>query len=113
MAQHRAAPGVPAPGLLEVAQIWWDRDEVPVVTWDADGRVFALVAEAGDADDRLVLLELAAPTDDPAALARVLAEGLAACDFPPTGEQASPTRVAATLRAARVEVTPTAAWSTD
>jgi hypothetical protein len=113
MAQDRVAPGVPAPGLLEVAQIWWDRDDAPMVTWDADGRVFTLVPEAGDAGDRLVLLELAASADDPVALARVLAEGLAACDFPPTGEQASPTRVAAPLRAARVEVTPTAAWGTD
>lgn len=100
---------VPAPGLLEVAQTWWDVDAVPVVTWDAAGTTFELV-DATDGTRRLQLLRLAEPAPDPAALAATLAEGLAACDFPPTGRRASPSRVRATLRAARVAVSPAPGW---
>ena len=95
---------VPAPGLREVAQTWWDVDVDPLVTWDAAALRFTLV-DPTDATRRLRLLELAEPADDPRGLATVLAEGLAACDFPPTGDGAAPGRVRATLRAARVEVT--------
>lgn len=100
---------VPAPELLEVSQNWWDVDEVPVVSWDADGTTFELV-DPTDHARRLHLLHLAEPAPDPAALAATLAEGLAACDFPPTGERASPTRVRATLRAARTAVSPAPGW---
>lgn len=90
--------GVDAPGLREVAQVWWDLDEDPVVTWRDAGRRFVLVDAAGDHE--LVLARFADPPGDPAGMAAVLAEGLAACDFPPTGNGASVARVAATLRAA-------------
>lgn len=96
---------VPAPALVEVAQIWWDRDVVPVVTWDEDGVAYELV-DPDDPTRRLALLAVQEPPEDPRALATVLAEGLASCDFPPTGEQASPGRVRATLRAAGVDVAP-------
>lgn len=97
---------VPAPELLEVAQTWWDVDRVPVVAWSADGTVYDLV-DPGDPDRRLRLLRLAStPHEPPRRVAEVLAEGLAACDFPPTGEEASPNRVAATLKAARLAVDP-------
>ena len=96
---------VPAPELREVAQTWWDVDVDPLVTWDAVGLHFTLV-DPTDASRRLRLLELAEPVEDPRGLAVVLAEGLAACDFPPTDDAASPGRVRATLRAARVEVVP-------
>lgn len=97
---------VPAPGLLEVAQTWWDVDRVPVVTWSADGTVYDLV-DPVEPDRRLRLLRLASPPHEPPRrVAEVLADGLAACDFPPTGEEASPNRVAATLKAARLAVDP-------
>lgn len=105
----RAPRQVPAPELLEVSQTWWDVDRVPVVTWDTDGTVFELV-DPTDGARRLHLLRLAEPAPDPAALAATLAEGLAACDFPPTGARASPSRVRGTLRAARVDVTPAPGW---
>lgn len=92
-------PGVAAPGLREVAQVWWDVEADPVVRWRADGRVFVLT-DPGEQHE-LHLAAFAAPVADPVALAAVLAEGLAACDFPPTGDRAAPGRVAATLRAAR------------
>ncbi len=92
--------------MLEVAQTWWDVDRVPVVTWITDGTVYDLV-DPGDPARRLRLLRLASPPHEPARrVAEVLASGLAACDFPPTGEQASPNRVAATLKAARLTVDP-------
>lgn len=100
---------VPAPELAEVAQIWWDVDEVPQVTWDATGTDFDLVDPTDEAR-RLALLRLASPAEDPRGLAATLAEGLAACDFPPTGQRASPSRVRATLRAARVSVEPHPDW---
>lgn len=99
-------PGVAAPELLEVAQTWWDVDRVPAVTWSADGTVYDLVDPA-NSDRRLRLLRLASPPHEPPRrVAEVLAEGLAACDFPPTGEEASANRVAATLKAARLAVDP-------
>lgn len=101
-----------APELLEVAQTWWNVDEVPLVVWDADATVFELV-DPTDASRRLHLLRLEEPSQDPAALAATLADGLAACDFPPTGQRASPGRVLATLRAARTAVTPAPGWDAD
>lgn len=89
---------VPAPGLHEVALVWWDVDRDPVVTWDGSGRHFQLRDPEGDGTLHLVTLD--EPAADPRRVARALGEGLASCDFPPTGERASPTRVAATLRAA-------------
>jgi hypothetical protein len=100
-----AARHVPAPALVEVAQIWWDRDVVPVVAWDDDGTAYELV-DPEEPAHRLALLIVQERPDDPRALAACLAEGLASCDFPPTGERASPGRVRATLRAAGVDVTP-------
>lgn len=96
---------VPAPELREVAQTWWDVDVDPIVTWDASGQQFTLV-DPTDATRRLGLLELAEPAEDPQGLSVVLAEGLAACDFPPTGTRAAPGRVRATLRAANLDVVP-------
>ncbi len=94
---------IPAPALREVAEIWWDVDAVPVVRWDASGRRFTL-ADPGGGHEPLVLLELEDPAADPEHVAHVLAEGLAACDFPPTGDGAAPGRVRATLRAANLDV---------
>lgn len=91
---------VPAPGLAEVAEIWWDREVIPVVTWEDGARRFVLVNPHDKVDTSLLLLELAEPADDPEAVARVLADGLASCDFPPTEDRASPPRVAAALRVA-------------
>lgn len=94
---------VPAPGLLEVAQAWWDVDREPSVTWSDDGRTFLLVDGDGDGEQApasLLLARLAATPVDPRRLAEVLAEGLASCDFPPTGDGASPTHVRRTLAAA-------------
>lgn len=90
---------VPAPELREVAQIWWDVDIDPVVVWDGEGLAYDLTAADDDAG-RLALLRLTEPAASPRRVAEALAEGLASCDFPPTGEQASPGRVRATLRAA-------------
>lgn len=100
-----APAGVPAPALEEVATTWWDVEVTPEVVWSSDGRRFELV-DPGDPSRRLHLLRLASRPDDPAEVAVALAEGLAACDFPPTDEQASPSRVVATLRAARLDVEP-------
>lgn len=92
---------MPAPGLREVAEVWWDVARDPEVVWDVDARRFDL-ADPRDAGRRLALAVLATPAEDATALATVLAEGLAACDFPPTGEGASPVRVEQALRAAGV-----------
>lgn len=89
---------VPAPGLREVAEIWWDVEADPQVVTRDGGATFLLVVAGSD--EELVLARFAAPVADPVAMAGVLAEGLAACDFPPTGAGAAPGRVAATLRAA-------------
>jgi hypothetical protein len=91
-----------APGLRETADIWFDTGRDPVVTWDPDGRRFDLVDPVED-DLRLTLLVTDAPVARPGTVARVLAEGLAACDFPPTDDQASPTHVARALRAAGLD----------
>lgn len=80
-----------------------------MVAWDPEGTVFELV-DPTDSTRRLHLLRLAEPAPDPAALATTLAEGLASCDFPPTGQRASPSRVRGTLRAARVDMTPAPGW---
>ncbi len=93
--------GVPAPALAEVSQIWWDVDRVPVVVWDDARRRFDLVDPDRPEGNRLHLALLDSATDDPEALARVLAEGLASCDFPPSDRRAAPGRVNAALRAAR------------
>jgi hypothetical protein len=93
---------VAAPALRETADIWFDTGRDPVVVWDADGRRFELV-DAEDAAQRLTLFVADAPVTEPARLARVLAEGLAACDFPPTGDGASPSHVARALRAAGLD----------
>jgi hypothetical protein len=92
----------PAPGLRETADIWFDTGRDPVVEWDAAGRRFDLV-DPDDPGERLALLRAPAPVADPARLARVLAEGLAACDFPPTGDGADPGHVAAALRVAGID----------
>lgn len=91
--------GVPAPGLRETADIWFDTGRDPVVTWDAQCRTFHLV-DPGAPDNRLVLFAASRSVDDPAYVARVLAEGLAACDFPPTADGASRSHVERALRAA-------------
>lgn len=92
--------GVQAPGLNEVAQIWWDTDAEPVVRWQDGGAVFVLTAPVAGAGE-LLLARFDPPPADPRGMAEVLAAGLAACDFPPTGDGAAPGRVAATLAAAR------------
>ncbi|MFT5221853.1 MAG: hypothetical protein ACI867_000148 [Glaciecola sp.] len=94
---------VAAPELLEVSTIWWDVERVPVVTWDKSGCSFDLVDPQEPDMNRLRLLRLERGATDPDLVARTLAQGLAACDFPPTDKAASPNRVAATLRAARVD----------
>jgi hypothetical protein len=93
---------VPAPLLRETADIWFDTGRDPVVGWDAHGRRFELV-DPEATGHRLELYVAPRPVADPAALARVLAEGLAACDFPPTSDRASPRNVAAALRAAGID----------
>ncbi len=75
------------------------------MAWDAGGRTFWLT-DAVDPSLRLHLVELERPAPSPPALAEVLAQGLASCDFPPTGERAAPGRVAATLRAAHRQERP-------
>ncbi len=94
-----AARRIAAPGLQETAEIWWDADAVPVVEWDEDGRRIELV-DGDDDGNRLLLWAASEPLADVEAVARALAEGLAACDFPPTGEGVSRPRAEATLRAA-------------
>lgn len=93
---------VPAPALRETADIWFDTGRDPVVEWDEAGTTFALV-DPGGPGDRLLLLAARGPVADPWRVARALAEGLAACDFPPTGDGASPLHVAKALRAAGIE----------
>lgn len=90
---------VPAPGLAETARIWFDSDAEPAITWDVDATRFLLVEDGGNGPGTLTLLEPTSTTRDPARVARVLAEGLAACDFPPNGDGASPGHVTAALRA--------------
>ena len=88
---------VPAPALAETARIWFDSEAVPAVVVD-DGR-FSLVEDGGRGPGSLLLLAPGRPVRGPDRVARVLAEGLAACDFPPNGDGASPSHVTAALRA--------------
>jgi hypothetical protein len=94
-----------APGLREVAEVRWDVERDPAVVWDDTGRHFELVDPA-DPAARLDLATFAAPVADPARVAAALAEGLASCDFPPTGDTVAPGRAALALRAAGVRETP-------
>ncbi|MFA9431018.1 hypothetical protein [Egicoccus sp. AB-alg2] len=93
---------VAAPALRETADVWFDRGRDPVVTWDAAARRFEL-ADPAEPDARLLLWVAPVPVTEPLRLATVLAEGLAACDFPPTGDGASPDHVRRTLRAAGLD----------
>ncbi|MCC5948933.1 MAG: hypothetical protein JJT89_10800 [Nitriliruptoraceae bacterium] len=97
---------VPAPALDEVAAIWWDLDATPEVRWRADGPDHQLVELVDPTAPDVHVLLLARVAGD-GHLARevavALAEGLAACDFPPTGTRASAPRVAATLRVAGLD----------
>jgi hypothetical protein len=100
------APGpderrLPAPQLRETADIWFDTGRDPELVWDREGRRFDLVDPV--TDERLSLYVAPRAVADPAALAGALAEGLAACDFPPTGDGASATHVARALRAAGID----------
>lgn len=96
---------IPAPELLEVAQIWWDVERVPVIVWDDAGCSFHLV-DPDHPRSRLRLARFAAPVADPERVAIALADGLAACDFPPNGEGVGPERARVTLRAAGVRDLP-------
>jgi len=97
----RSAPerSVPAPDLAETARIWFDSESAPTVSWDTDARRFTLVEDGGRGPGALTLLERPDAVRDPERVARVLAVGLAACDFPPNGDGASPHHVSAALRA--------------
>ncbi len=90
---------IPAPGLGETATIWFDSEEEPAVQWDAAAQRFTLVEDGGRGPGVLGLLERRTPVRDPQRVASVLAEGLAACDFPPNGDGASAHHVDAALRA--------------
>jgi hypothetical protein len=90
---------VPAPDLAETARIWFDSDEEPTVAWDEHARRFTLVEDGGRGPGALTLLERPGAVREPERVARVLAVGLAACDFPPNGDGASPHHVSAALRA--------------
>ncbi len=96
---------VPAPELVEVAQIWWDVERVPVVVWDPAGCEFHLV-DPEESGSRLLLARFAGGVTDPREVAETLAEGLAACDFPPNGDGVAPERAKRTLRAAGVRELP-------
>jgi hypothetical protein len=89
---------VPAPGLTETARIWFDSDAEPTVAWDAQACRFTLVEDGGHGPGALTLLERDEPAREPERVAQVLAVGLAACDFPPNGDGASPHHVSAALR---------------
>lgn len=93
---------VAAPGLRETADIWFDTDRDPVVVWDAEVRRF-LLADPIAPEHRLTLLVTERPVRDPHRVAKVLAEGLAACDFPPTEDRASQRNVERALRAAGLD----------
>ncbi len=93
-----AARSVPAPALRETADIWFDTGRDPVIVWDAAGRSFRL-QDPEDASCALHLVSYPVGVSAPAELAAALAEGLAACDFPPTGDGADPGHVASALRA--------------
>jgi hypothetical protein len=92
---------VAAPQLRETADIWFDTGRDPEIVWDGEGRRFDLVEPV--TGERLSLHLAPRAVADPEALARALAEGLAACDFPPTGDGASAEHVAKALRAAGID----------
>jgi hypothetical protein len=96
---------IPAPELVEVAQIWWDVERVPAVVWDDAACEFHLV-DPDDPRSRLLLARFATAVPDPHEVAAALAEGLAACDFPPDGAGVVPERARVTLRAAGVRGLP-------
>ena len=93
------ARSIPAPGLRETATIWFDSEVEPAVQWDEAAQRFALAEDGGRGPGVLGLLERPTPVRDPARVASVLAEGLAACDFSPNGDGASVRHVDAALRA--------------
>jgi len=97
---------IAAPQLLEVAQIWWDVERVPYVVWDDAACIFELVDPA-DMQLRLRLARFSGPVTDPAQIAVALAQGLAACDFPPNGDGVESERARVTLRAAGIDAWPT------
>lgn len=106
-AGERAEPAtenrrVAAPQLRETADIWFDTGRDPEIRWDAAGRRFELV-DPGDGHEALLLFVAPRSVADPAHVARNLAEGLAACDFPPTGSGADADHVARALRAAGID----------
>jgi hypothetical protein len=93
---------VPAPALAEVSRTWWDVDHDPVVSWDESATRFDLV-DPDDGSARLRLVRLATSAPDPARAAARLAEGLAACDFPPTGDGVPADSAAEVARAAGLD----------
>jgi hypothetical protein len=97
---------IPAPELVEVAQIWWDVDRVPVVVWGDDAREFHLI-DPDEPASRLLLARFERGVPDPLEVAGALAEGLAACDFPPNGDGVVPERASRTLQAAGIRERPT------
>lgn len=99
---HLADRWVPAPGLRETADIWFDTGRDPGITWDQRAHRFELI-DPQEPSARLLLYRAPSPVADPRRLARVLAEGLAACDFPPTGDGASPSHVAKALQVAGID----------
>jgi len=94
-----------APGLRETADIWFDTGRDPVIAWDATHRRFTL-QDPVEPEHVLALVTYPRAVAAPVALARALAEGLAACDFPPTGDGAAAGHVASALRVAGLEPPP-------
>lgn len=88
-----------APGLRETADIWFDTGRDPVIAWDVAGRHFVL-QDPLEPGHTLRLVTYPRGVADPVRLARALAEGLAACDFPPTGSGVAASHVASALRVA-------------
>jgi hypothetical protein len=72
------------------------------VAWDVTGRRFELV-DPVPGGERLPLYLAPTTPDDPERVACALAEGLAACDFPPTGDGADPGHVAKALRVVGID----------
>lgn len=97
-----------APALREIAQTRWDVDRDPAVVWDDAGQLFELV-DPEDDSQRVRLAAFDVPVTDPVEVGSALAEGLAACDLPPTADGVGPERAALTLRAAGIAETPSRA----
>ncbi len=95
---------IPAPQLRETADIWWDSGTDPVIVWDASGARFWLVDGIDDRCRLRLLVRSTADTVDALVIARTLAEGLAACDFPPTQDGVAHERAMATLRVAGLTI---------